>query len=609
MKFMGLVLLSLVSILGLSQRITPTVPGVPPAQATLGDSVIALTGPFKFAPGDSPWVNGEPVWAQPNFDDSLWTVVDLSPQATMGHWIPGWTQRGFADLSGYAWYRLRVKVHDSGQPLWLKMPTDFDDAYQIYANGQYVGQFGRFSRSHVTLYYDRPLSFALPALGPISEVTLAIRFYLSPSTRFVSQDVGGMHAPPGLGLASTVRLLQSGEEDAMLHSFFGDLLIALIFLLVAPLSLWAWLLNRRDSTYLWLFLALACTVVWNIIWTITGLSFALAIGPVILFGGIVAPLTELLWVLFWWRWFGLSKKLWILFLAWALTAASMLTNLCANSPGAGFSFLPASSLPWFNAASTLCVTGIGALLLGILIGGFRRNRIEALLAATPNLLLEFSGLYGYLASKFDLPVRLSPFGLGIDLATITNIFMVLVIGALALRRFVKTRVREELIRNSIAHDLEQAQQLQQRVLVPEAVVSPYFSIEAEYRPAQTVGGDFFQTLTNADGSLLVVIGDVSGKGVSAAMLVAVLAGAIRNQADYSFEPAEMLKMLNRRLLGRSGGLFATCIAVEIRSNGAMLIANAGHLPPYLNEGFLLLRTCASRLMVPAWRRTGHPFAV
>jgi hypothetical protein len=106
MKFMGLVLLSLVSILGLSQRITPTVPGVPPAQATLGDSVIALTGPFKFAPGDSPWVNGEPVWAQPNFDDSLWTVVDLSPQATMGHWIPGWTQRGFADLSGYAWYRL-----------------------------------------------------------------------------------------------------------------------------------------------------------------------------------------------------------------------------------------------------------------------------------------------------------------------------------------------------------------------------------------------------------------------------------------------------------------------------------------------------------------------
>jgi serine phosphatase RsbU (regulator of sigma subunit) len=143
-------------------------------------------------------------------------------------------------------------------------------------------------------------------------------------------------------------------------------------------------------------------------------------------------------------------------------------------------------------------------------------------------------------------------------------------------------VGQEVARKAIAQDLEQAQQLQQRVLVPETLISPFFTVETEYRPAQTVGGDFFQTLTKPDGSLLVVIGDVSGKGVSAAMLVAVLVGAIRTRAEDSFDPAAMLTMLNRRLLGRSGDHFATCLAAEILPDGTMSIANAGHLPPYRN---------------------------
>lgn len=207
MKKMGLVLLALVSIspLGLSQTISSPLSGAPPTQITLGDSVIALTGPWKFAPGDSPWVNGTAAWAQPAFDDSTWTAMDLSPMGDSSY-LPGWTRRGFPDLSGYAWYRLRVKVRSPGQPLWLKMPLEFDDAYQVYANGMYVGEFGRFSQSQVKLYYDQPLAFPLPNLGQDGEIALAVRFYLSPSTRFESLDVGGMHMPPELGLASTVRL-------------------------------------------------------------------------------------------------------------------------------------------------------------------------------------------------------------------------------------------------------------------------------------------------------------------------------------------------------------------------------------------------------------------
>jgi serine phosphatase RsbU (regulator of sigma subunit) len=107
-------------------------------------------------------------------------------------------------------------------------------------------------------------------------------------------------------------------------------------------------------------------------------------------------------------------------------------------------------------------------------------------------------------------------------------------------------------------------------------------VETAYHPARTVGGDFFQVIPHPDGSLLVVVGDVSGKGVAAAMLVAVLVGALRTRADETFDPAAILQTLNDRLLGRAGGHFATCVAAYIGVDGTMRIANAGHIPPYRN---------------------------
>jgi hypothetical protein len=221
---------------------------------TLGNSAATLPGPWKFSPGDSPWVNGSPVWAQPGFDDASWANVDLAPKAgsvdvnvnTAG-FVPGWTARGYPNLDGYAWYRLRLRVtgEEHSQPLALKMPLDVDDDYQVYVNGQYLGQLGDFSARRVRLYYTQPLSFPLPAPGPDGAIEVAVRFYMSPGTRFQSPDVGGMHIPPALGLASTVRLLQAADDDANLHLLFSPLLRVFLFLLVAPLALWGWLRDRR----------------------------------------------------------------------------------------------------------------------------------------------------------------------------------------------------------------------------------------------------------------------------------------------------------------------------------------------------------------------------
>lgn len=121
------------------------------------------------------------------------------------------------------------------------------------------------------------------------------------------------------------------------------------------------------------------------------------------------------------------------------------------------------------------------------------------------------------------------------------------------------------------------------MLIPEALpVVPGLTLESEYRPAQSVGGDFFQIIPDkADGSVLIVVGDVTGHGLKAAMLVSLIVGAIREHTERGYEPLALLQSLNRRLLGRNNAQ-ATCLALRIAADGAATLANAGHLPPYLN---------------------------
>jgi len=173
-------------------------------------------------------------------------------------------------------------------------------------------------------------------------------------------------------------------------------------------------------------------------------------------------------------------------------------------------------------------------------------------------------------------------GLNLGLDNIAGALVVLVITVQVARRFVHTRIAQRLESQSVAQDLEQASFLQQQVLVPEALTSTAFSVQTTYRPALTVGGDFYQVISLPGGKLLVVIGDVSGKGIAAAMLVAVLVGAVRTRADETSDPAALLDTLNQRLLGRAGGHFATCLVACLEPGGKMVLANSGHLPPYRN---------------------------
>jgi serine/threonine protein phosphatase PrpC len=571
---------------GVSQRHPAPLSGPP---ITLGNSAVPLTGPWRFSPGDSPWINGAFLWVQPDFDDSDWSALDLTPpsdpfdlQMSRQSQLPGWTAKGFPNLTGYAWYRLTLRVADPAQPLALKMPADFGNAYQLYANGQFVGQFGSFNSSQPTLYSSRPLTFALPP-APGGQINLAVRFYLAPLSIAGSSSAGGMHEPPVLGLPLAVQLIQSSQNKTIAFTFFGRLLSLLLFLLMAPAALWAWFSNRRERTFLWLFIALSKTVLFQIIDSLARTTFLVSRGADDFWLFVVLNSFWLpAWIMVFWYWFDLRNRRWIPILAWLTVPLNIFVEYYALSATNLPAWLPTMTRQRFESASLGLVIFTCLLLLVVLILGFFRDNAEALLAAVPILLLEFSVLCNYSALSFGAYPALHIFGLAIDFASLATNLLALVVGALFVRRLVQDRVRQELAHQTLQTDLEQARELQQRVLVPEELHCNCFAVETEYHASQTVGGDFFQTLSGLDGSLLIVIGDVSGKGISAAMLVAVLIGAARTRASETFDPAAILKTLNDRLIGRSSGHFATCLVVEIRPDGQMRMANAGHLPPYLN---------------------------
>jgi len=136
-----------------------------------------------------------------------------------------------------------------------------------------------------------------------------------------------------------------------------------------------------------------------------------------------------------------------------------------------------------------------------------------------------------------------------------------------------------LDRAVLAGEMQAARSVQ-RYLIPDHLPpTSGLSIHSEYRPSRDVGGDFFQVLPQPDGSTLIVIGDVAGKGVEAGMLATLIVGAIRTAAAFTDDPGRILALLNDRLRGRG---LVTCVALHVECNGRVTLVNAGHLPPYLN---------------------------
>ena len=135
-------------------------------------------------------------------------------------------------------------------------------------------------------------------------------------------------------------------------------------------------------------------------------------------------------------------------------------------------------------------------------------------------------------------------------------------------------------RAAYAAELQAASTVQQLLLQSASRSTPGFQVDSVYLPASEVGGDFFFVSPAPDGSLTAIVGDVSGKGLTAAMRVAMILGALRRETSY--DPSDILSNLNNALIAQGQLGFTTACCVRIFLSGEFTLANAGHIAPYLS---------------------------
>jgi hypothetical protein len=563
---------------------------VEPAQqmtrVTLGPSVVPLYGPWKFSVGDPPLdpATSSPLWAQANFDDSHWETVDLAPKGVLdplggfSNYVKGWTARGHADYSGYAWYRIRVQVTaQPGEKLALAGPSYVDDAYEVYNDGILVGSFGKFTGSQPTFYFTEPMMFDLPlAPAAVSSVrVLAFRFWMAPNTLVTAPDTGGMHTAPLLGDASAVSAGYQLRRLELVRAHIAAVVEGLLFLLLAIVAFSLTRFDRSDPVYVWmgsvfLLIAAISTLAVLAAWTQT----ISVITALLLQDGMIA-LQLGAWVMVWWVWFQLQRPAWVPRAVASLTVGFMISTIIGENLLYPLISLPVADI--FHTVSIAVRLALLIVLILVVIWGVRRQGAEGWLVLPAVVVLMIS-LFNNELSLLHIRINWFPFGLRFGLAQAADVLLTVVLFVLLLRRLLLSVQQQRLL----ALDVKQAQEVQ-RVILPETTTTlPGLTIENEYRPAREVGGDFNQIIPHStDGSLLIVAGDVAGKGLQAGMLVALLVGAIRSTSEIDSDPLFVLQALNRRLLGR-GEANATCLAMRIAADGAVTLANAGHLPPYLN---------------------------
>jgi serine phosphatase RsbU (regulator of sigma subunit) len=155
--------------------------------------------------------------------------------------------------------------------------------------------------------------------------------------------------------------------------------------------------------------------------------------------------------------------------------------------------------------------------------------------------------------------------------------------ALRLTQLVRRQQEEVRERERIDHELRVAQLIQQRFLPRELPDLPGWQVAAFYRPASAVGGDFYDFIPLADGKIGIVVGDVTDKGMPAALVMATAHGILRAEAPRLSAPPLVLKRANDLLLNETfEHMFVTCLfAVLDPATGDLRFANAGHNLPYL----------------------------
>jgi serine phosphatase RsbU (regulator of sigma subunit)/anti-sigma regulatory factor (Ser/Thr protein kinase) len=158
--------------------------------------------------------------------------------------------------------------------------------------------------------------------------------------------------------------------------------------------------------------------------------------------------------------------------------------------------------------------------------------------------------------------------------------------ALRVGQLVREQEAEARSRERLEQELHVAQLIQQNFLPKELPNLPGWGVAAFYRPARAVGGDFYDFIELDDGRVGIVVGDVTDKGVPAALVMAATRSVLRASATRLVSPAEVLQRVNDLLCPDiPEKMFVTCLyGVLDPATGTFRFANAGHNLPYVNKG-------------------------
>jgi sigma-B regulation protein RsbU (phosphoserine phosphatase) len=510
--------------------------------------------------GDDP--DGRLRWADPNFDDSAW------PVAHDGRWpLPP------AQSDGFVWVRFRVPVPgDVSGPLAIRQldPPPWPGAEELYVNGFSIVVDGRFPPHSLVLFSRCTTVFDLPtgvAPGGTSAqpttAMVALRAWYQPARHARSDTVSAAFS---IDQARTLRAEERADRARVRLAYAPQIMLDLLLALV---GIGLFFLGRRsERRELFWCAAFLCTyAIPSLLVTLAPLLF-LPIPSRWFLAALFCLQALQMWVgvEFIRTLFAQRSRLW----RWSAIASLLVFNGSATLILVVF---PDASGPLLRVG--LIVTYLTVLAFNGLTWAAdfwalfvrRSNRpIAATLAVIPTA--STLGLFGFSRKITAGPVTIDLFDLGFLLCGFA------VAAMLAQRAWKAMRAADEL-----SAEFEAAREVQQQLVIPPVDI-PGFQLESAYLPAKQVGGDFFRVRPVAEDGALVVVGDVSGKGLRAAMTVSSIIGALRTMPPAS--PAEILNALNRGLTGHLGGGFVTCCVARIDRNGQVSIANAGHLPPYCN---------------------------
>ena len=522
---------------------------------------------WRFHPGDDP--DGTLGWAQPGFDDSGWALMRSDTP---------WSVQGYDRYSGFAWYRFKVRLPQDSEPLALCIPRILT-SYHLFADGKLIGESGKMPPQGA-YFYDLDHIFVIPVSPSTPErvVTFAIRVWHSP--KYAAIVGGGPQGAPILGVLAAVQGLKASRNWGRFWNATSGNVLMLMNLVAAFGGFFLFWMRPGDREYLW----------FGLYELLTGADHLVVDWPLFypssadIFSSADAWISAASWVLFLLFVFKIldGQRNWLFWSAIGTSVATVLSETALN-------------LDWISVKTWETFWGIALLpyfacILLLLYRSALKGVPDARMLLAPVAVcyatwfmrivvwvLEDSGQtwIAPFAARFN---RLAGWPFPFSAQDVADMVMLLAVLAILPLRFARSRRDEE----RLSREMESARTVQQLLVPAEVPEIPGFRIESIYKPAGQVGGDFFQIIPRANGSTVIAIGDVSGKGMPAAMTVALLVGTLRTLAHYTESPGEILSAMNQRMLARSRGGFTTCLVLRVDASGEMVVANAGHIAPFVN---------------------------